>query len=66
MGTTVIIVIIFILVIDAKNAIDASKMIGTYIGIPSERRRGTPKTRVLKRRSVEAVIVARRTRLLFE
>ena len=62
MVTTVIIVTIIMIVIDAKNAINAPRMIGTGISIPSGRKKSKPKTKMLiKRRNVEVVVVVRKT-----
>ena len=61
MVVTVTIVIIIMIVTDAKNAIDTPRMIGTGIDIPSGRKRSMPKTkRFLKRRNVEVVVVLKR------
>ena len=63
MVTTMTIVMIVMIVIDPKKAIDAPRMIEIGIVIPSGRKRSTPKTkRFLKRRNVKVVVIARRTK----
>ena len=49
------------IVIDAKNAINVPRIIGTCIAIPSGRKRSTPNAkRFLNRRNFEAVVFVRR------